>query len=280
MSVYLEDVWLLNTLLDYLLLVSSAQFCGRRIRRLRLVLVAALGGGYAVAVLLWPPLGGLLLRLCAGVLLGWLAFAGENKCGRTVAAFILLSAALAGVTLALGFGGVSWHILILSSGVFYLLLEVVFRQAARFGREDIKAVRIIVGERQCTLRALRDTGNTLRSPVNGAPVLVAETEALRSLWSAEETAILRSQQPVQEKVAQMYELGCSRFSLLPYTAVGGSGLLLCMRSDAVIVGKRRYRHAPVALVDHTMGVNYDALWGGEADEVAPLHTCVDTSQAG
>lgn len=62
MVVYLDRVFLLNMLVDYLLLLSAAQLSGRTLSRLRLLLCAAGGGLYAVATFL-PGCG--FLRLAA-----------------------------------------------------------------------------------------------------------------------------------------------------------------------------------------------------------------------
>lgn len=52
MVVYLDRVFLLNLLVDYLLLLSAAQLSGRTLSRLRLLLCAAGGGLYAAATFL------------------------------------------------------------------------------------------------------------------------------------------------------------------------------------------------------------------------------------
>ena len=52
MVVYLDRVFLLNLLVDYLLLLAAAQLSGRMLRRLRLLLCAAGGGIYAALTFL------------------------------------------------------------------------------------------------------------------------------------------------------------------------------------------------------------------------------------
>ena len=66
--VYLDRVLLLNLLVDYLLLLTTARLAGIPLRRGRLALCAAVGALYAGAVFL-PGLGWLahpLCRLAAG----------------------------------------------------------------------------------------------------------------------------------------------------------------------------------------------------------------------
>ena len=52
-------------------------------------------------------------------------------------------------------------------------------------------VQVAIGGHVRKLTALHDTGNTLRDPVNGRPVLVAEQAAVLELLPERDAAILR-----------------------------------------------------------------------------------------
>ena len=272
-TVYIDRVFVLNLAVDYLLLLTTACVGGAVRRRGRCALCAALGALYAVGVFLLPLLNAPLLRLAAGLAMALLAFCREGKPLRLTALFLLLSAGLAGMLLALGLAAgsgsallrrvytadISWPVLLLSSLGFYLLLLVLFRRGAEKGGDMID-VTIFYGGRRCRLRALHDTGNALRDPVRGQAVLVAERGALLPLWAPEVAAIVAQPQPPERRMAQLAGQG---FLLLPYTAVGTpSGLLLTMRTTAVQIGKRTIPQMLVAITDSPLGAGYQALWGG------------------
>ena len=63
--IYVDTLFLLNTMVDYLLLLASARLAGEPLARLRFLLGALLGGGYAVAIFL-PGLAFLRHPLCRG----------------------------------------------------------------------------------------------------------------------------------------------------------------------------------------------------------------------
>ena len=80
--IYVDRIFFLNTALDYLLLLSAARLAGIPLRRVRLLLCAAAGGLYAVAVFL-PHCGWLAhpaAKLLSGALMAWAAFAKEPRC--------------------------------------------------------------------------------------------------------------------------------------------------------------------------------------------------------
>ena len=61
--IYVDTLFLLNAIIDYLLLLLAARLAGEPLRRLRFAAGAVLGGLYAVAIFL-PGLGFLAHPLC------------------------------------------------------------------------------------------------------------------------------------------------------------------------------------------------------------------------
>ena len=301
--VYIDRVAALNLSVDYLLLLTTATLAGTTLRRLRFLLCAALGAAYAVGVFLWPWLAHPLCKVGAGTVMALLAFRREPRPWRLTALFWLLSGGLAGLLLALGllagspqgivqrvyYADISWPVLLGTAAGFYGLLHLVFRQTARHEGGELMEIEVVVAGRRCRLRALRDNGNSLRDPVWGQPVLVAETAALTQLWPREAAAILETEAPPEEKMARLHAAGVTiPFVLLPFRTVGtAGGLLLACRSDYIRIGRRTVAHTLVALTDTQVGAGgYQALWGGQGKggrhDVVAAHCTVDPTagQAG
>lgn len=281
--IYVDRIFFLNTVLDYLLLLTAAQLAGVSLRRGRFALCAVSGGLYAAAVFLphCTFLAHPLLKLAFGALLAVAAFAKERRPWRLVMLFFLLSGALAGLVLALGlasgspgtyfsriyYADISWPVLLFAALGFYLLLHMVFRQGARHGGGELMDVTVSIGGKEQRVRVLHDTGNTLRDPVNAQPVLVLERRALRDYWTGDEAQIVAGNAPPEAKLAQLYQNGTRyHFSLLPFHSVGtAGGLLLAVRSDYIRIGRKKYPRILIALSDGVVsdGGGYYGLWGGE-----------------
>ena len=280
--VYLDKVFLLNLLIDYILLLTTARLAGMPLQRIRLLLCAAGGALYASAAFL-PGCGLLmqpLLRIAAGIVMALGAFWPLHRPWRLVCLFLLLSAAMGGLVLAAGlaigqpnalvqrlyYAKISWPLLLGTTGGMYILLHLLFSQGARHGGGELMRIKISVHGKEQEITALHDTGNTLRDPVGGQPVLVMEDGVMEGQWDDPIAEVMRQHMSPEEKIARLHQtgVGCG-FSLLPFRSVGAaSGLLLAVRSDYVQVGKATYRKAWVALTPHSIsdGGAYRALWGG------------------
>ena len=283
--VYVDSVFVLNALMDYLLVLCAARLAGIPLRRRRYLLAGLLGGAYAVAVFL-PGLGFLSatpVKLAAGILLALAAYGGEAKLLRLTLLLFAVSCAMAGCVLALGLvagGGVPMvngvfytdvdaKVLLTAAAAAYLVLTVVFRAAAGKGvRGELVRAQVCLAGRTTAFTAFCDTGNALRDPVSGAPVLVVSPGRLDGALPREVRSLLDRgalERPAELLEPMMRAAPELRFRLIPYHAVGvAGGLLLAVRSDWTEVAGERYAGLPVAFSPTELGTGYSALWGGTA----------------
>lgn len=263
--VYIDALFLLNLIVNYLLLLAAAKLAGEPLRRLRLAAGAALGGLYAAAIF-FPGMGFLTHPLCklgAAVLMLLTGFGGSRRLLRVTLVFFGLSCAFGGGIFAIGLLGgrgltlrngvlysvMDLRILLLSAAVCYAVLTLVFRRTARHGRREVLPAVLILEGRRVAVNALVDTGNTLTDPVTGRPVMVAEGSRLSPLLPGERVL---DEKALRDPVGTLERLSRGgrgrRFRLLPYQAVGVEcGMLLALRLDDARVGAEDYGGILVAL---------------------------------
>ncbi|MBR6377107.1 MAG: sigma-E processing peptidase SpoIIGA, partial [Oscillospiraceae bacterium] len=252
MVVYADQVFFVNTAVNWLLLATAVALTGAGTRPWRLGLGAALGGLYALGALLpglcWlgrlPGAALAFLGLCLTAFgcrgrawKSWLWFFGVC-CG--FAGLVMAAASLLGLPVLWG-GGQVWYrvtgrLLLLLAGALWggtrLLLD---RFALHRGRELLR-LELALGPRQLGCAALRDTGNTLRDPLTGAKVPVARWQLAARLLPE----LGLSRQQFQDPAALAQRLARERpelqLRLIPFRAVGvESGLLLALALDRVCV---------------------------------------------
>ena len=279
MTVYLDELAALNTALNYLLLAGSARLGGGTLRRWRLLAAAAAGGIYAAAAmaprLAFLRAGGMKAAAAAGMLL--IAFGAARRTLRLGALFLALAFCLGGTvflcTQAFGaevlllpsgaYYPVSTPGLLLLAGSGYLIAYIVFSRLCEHGGGEIVPLRLSLNGRSAELRALRDTGNTLRDPITNERVLVADGALLAQLLPEAEITQQRLGSPdtlLRELSARYPQL---RFRLIPYRAVGTqSGLLLAVRCAAARRGRQTQILTAFSPTPVSDGGNFNALTGG------------------
>lgn len=282
--IYVDTLFLLNAMVDYLLLLASARLAGEPLARLRFLLGAVLGGLYAVAIFL-PGLSFLArppCRLAAAVLMVLAAFWKSRRLLRQVVIFFALSCAFGGGVLAIAllggrglalsngvlYSGMDLKIVLLSAAGCYGALTLIFQRTGRHTASsgELRPVRLTLGERQVSLTALVDTGNTLTDPATGRPVLVAEADCVEELLPPgirPSPADLRDPAGALERLEDPWR---RRFRLLPYRSVGmDRGLLLAVRVDQVQVGEedRGPMLAALSPTPVSDGGGYRALLGAD-----------------
>ncbi len=269
-TVYIDEVFFLNGVIDYLLLLCAARLAGEELRRGRMAVGALLGGAYAAAVFLpgWGFLNEPACKLACAAAMALVAFGRSRRLLRVSLVFLGVSAAFGGGVLALQLlSGRSvmpdLPSILLSAALCYAFLGLVFRRGLRHGGGELAGAELTLEGRRCVVTALRDTGNTLTDPHTGKPVMVCEGEKVKSLFPAGEC-------PGAEELADPVSAlekrrgDSRRWRLLPYRAVGVShALLLAVKVDCAKVGGEDYGSILVALSPTPVsdGGGYHALIG-------------------
>ena len=271
--VYLDQVFVLNLCVNYLLLRGAAQLGASAVRRRRLLLAAGVGAVYAVAVYLpgCAFLQRLPVKLLCGAALPLLAFGAKKTTLRLGAVFACLSLVLCGAVYAVEclkhgairlrgdalFYPVTFGSVVLTAGAVYAACRLLLPRLTH-AADSIVPVTLTLRGRRVRLSALRDTGNTLCDPVSGQSVLVAEWRSARQLLPFDLQA-----EDFQSPAALALRLKEYHPRLIPYRAVGtASGLLLALPCT-ISIGKQSatglVAFSPSPLSD---GGGYDALTGG------------------
>lgn len=248
-------VWvvaLISAVVNFLTLLGASRLCGSKILWVRFLFAACFGGLYSglcaspgfrfLASPMWYA-----LSLICGVLIGW----GLNRATlRRGAVFAVLRLAIEGIAQGVGNGG-AVSLLLASAGLGILCI-VGFRGELTLGK--FVPVEISRGDRHLHLTALRDTGNTLRDPLTGQPVLVIGAQSAQML-----TGLSREQlrNPV-DTIGLLPGL-----QLVPYRAIGKeNGLMLAQKFQNVRIGKWKGSSLVAFAPEGLGGDEYDALTGG------------------
>lgn len=243
-TIYLDVLIGVNIYVNYLLLTLTARFAARPTVHSRMALGALAGALSSCTILLNIPstVLSILIKVITAVIMTAISF--EIKSRRMFLKLILILNAV-----TFGFAGgmlgiknimstgkitvsnfsvyidISPIYLILTTLVCYVLLSVFSRLTARKA-EQLSTCRLTISNngKSVTLDALLDTGNTLTEPFSGLPVVVVGEKSIHHLLPDE---------LVKSGVSSPELAGGIR--VIPYSSVGGDGLLKGFMPDSVTV---------------------------------------------
>lgn len=254
--VYVDVLLVVNFFMTLLLLLLTAALTKQPRRSGRLCIAAMLGAAYSL-ILLAPKLPAWVVVLskitvALVLVLAAFGFGSVKKYLRCLLCFLAANFVLLGFIVgvwllfrprrivvknsAVYFDLPARTLLLLALAAYVLALLILRLYEKHAGRRALLELTIDTGARKVRCFALADSGNRLREPFSGAPVIVAR----RSLFPDTETP-----------------------RVIPYLTVGGEGMLTAFRPRQVTVhsGKRQgaVGEVYVALSDHIQNEDYQAV---------------------
>jgi stage II sporulation protein GA (sporulation sigma-E factor processing peptidase) len=288
-EIYLDLDLLINGVMDaFLLLVTG------RVLKISLkppyVLYGTLVGEIPVLLALGPLTAWLTLsKVLISFLMVWITFPTKNllRLGKTVVVFWLLSAGLGGFVYAL-WGWVNFQGLLDGGNIQLALKNSWLLPVAAFlwwrgqlawkhwsnqqivldkGLYDLE-IDFGEGGGIAKVKALLDTGNHLRDPLNNAPVLLLEEKVATALIPEKISRFLET--PWQESsdpwplLWKSYPEMLNSLVFIPYQGIGHQSWLLGVRPSRIYLNEKtgkRELAATIALVQQVLSSegNYQAL---------------------
>lgn len=245
-TIYVDVLISVNLFINYFLLLSVARILNLKPIRKRLILSSFVGAIYSLIILL-PPINGIIslfIKLIMSASIVFFAFKWVN-----VRLFFKIITTFYGINFL--FGGIIfclWYffmpnVIFMNNNMIYLNLSPLFLVTATFfsylvirlmnritGRQDNLNLDcdmlIKFNEKSVILKAKVDTGNTLREPFSGLPVVVARYKFIENIVP----------EPIKEYFCVLDASGSSEkisydvqklknFRLIPYKTISGTGLL-------------------------------------------------------
>lgn len=238
--IYVDVLLCVNFFIDCMLLYISGRIAGGRLSRSRMCLGAVVGAVDSL-VLLLPDIGrffSLINTVAAAGLMSLTAYGIKDRrrlargymwlmlttlCygGLMTALWLYVSPPALTVTNGVVYVDISPLMLIGGTVICYAVMSVGARIAKRKNEiNSVCSVRVTFREMSVEGQGLIDTGNLLKEPFSGYPVLIAERAFVEPILD-------------DEFVYALDGKGGSNVRVIPYSSVGGKGVIFAFRPDFV-----------------------------------------------
>ena len=155
--------------------------------------------------------------------------------------------------LALGIGDGSFWVIIGCSALIYVTIHL---GALKIGGKRYANVELSYRGKLKRVTALLDTGNLLKDPVTGCPVLIVGADAAMELLDIQKEAL-------NDPIGFLSAAEQPGFRLLPFRGVGQPhGMLLAARIDRVLINGKASGTLVAFAPDKIGGRDFQALAGG------------------
>lgn len=259
MTIYLDEVFVVNFLMDWLLLWLVGSLARVPMKQKRFLSGALIGAVYSLLIFLpWGQwlagwLGKVLCSLCMvlaayrpktwrslGKCFGYLYLVAFALGGAAIASVYFFGQRFIETWNGIALVKINFQLFWLVVGMFVILiLALLLQKNIRRdlnGKPWIIQLRIGLAQKESEVTVLVDTGNDLTEPLTSLPVVLIEQEYLQALLP----------EAMQQGIAQEYTADglflagvgtemAARLRLIPYHSVGQQGMLLGFRPDWLIV---------------------------------------------
>lgn len=285
-TIYIDVLISINLFINYFLLLTVAKILNMAPARKRFIFASLIGSLFSLVILL-PPINALLsavikLAMSVSIVLVAFGFVALKVFLRNIATFFGVNFLFGGVIFCLWYF-VAPNGILLNNNVIYFNISPIFLVIVTFiayliirtmkafiGAREIPSLRyeilIRANGKTVALKAKVDTGNTLKEPFSGVPVVVASYVSVEMLAP---TAI-KAQIPLHSKNLSWKNIntnnGLKNIRLIPFKTVTGDGLFPAFKADFIeIQGEKKEAYIAVCN-EKIFNDGYQALIGAELIE--------------
>lgn len=296
LEVYADIIFLLNLVMNFLILLLTSKLSKSKTSSLRMFLGSIIGASYAIFLIFCPDLKfyyTVLAKVLLSLLIIAIAFSPKKLTVliKDLAMFYISTFIFAGAAFAFLYfnqtGGVVkngivyvfWQSnmmsIILSIFTVGIIIKIIWELIQnRIVKEKLLIPLMISFEKKTIyMAALVDTGNSLHDPLTNMPVVVVEFMAIKEILPVEIKKIFEDskEEDLNWITKILYDsTWVSRFRLIPFTSLGKeNGMLIGFKPDFIEVGeneeKRGVTSVIIGIYNNSLSKNekYKALLGPE-----------------
>ena len=305
MTVYLDIVFLENILMNYIIIFATGVAVKEKLSKVRILISSAIGAIYTIIMYLniIPIYSNFIMKLVLSIAMVYIAFKPKTfkKLIKNLIIFYLVSFVFGGCVFALMYfiqpqlaqirngvfvGAYPLKVALIGGLISFAIIQISFKIVkTKLSKKDmIYQIEITINNKSIKTKALLDTGNLLKEPITGLPVVVTEHT---SLYSVLPTEILNNTEKIlggdTDELMKNDEFSkiISRFRMIPFSSLGiQNGLLLGIKADSISIEIdekiENINNVIIGIYDKSFTKNgaYSAIFGLDILEGGKLDECI------
>lgn len=281
MTIYIDELFFLNFIIDYLIITSTALLSSLNFKKIRVILASAFGALYST-VIFFPTLKILnivVFKIVISFMIILIAFGCKSfyRITKLTVIYYIINFMYGGGMYAfyrfsnlgskMNYSNGEYYIdmplwlIILLAIFFYFLVKLIDNTLSQKKLSNvITTIKIIINQKPIITDALIDTGNALYDPITSTPVILLQKDKLHSVISSSElNSLTNTKSSGFYQTAKKYKA-----RLIPYyDASGNSNSIIAIKPDSVtdITNSKVLQKTLIGIVEHRLSpdLKYSAL---------------------
>ena len=254
MTIYIDVVLFENLIMNYIILLATGIILKIKIKHLRLIIASLIGAIYSIFGYISniKAYSNMILKIILSIIIIYVAYNPQDvkKMWKELLVFYLTSFAFGGAAFALIYI-VKPQDILMKNGLFlgtYPLKTVILAAIVTFiliivkskiSKKDMfKDIKINIEGKEVQVKAMVDTGNMLKEPISGKPVIVVEHTLLYDILPKEilnnlEKILGGDIESLPDEIKNKY---ISKLKFIPFSSLGKqNGMLIGIKPTYVEV---------------------------------------------
>lgn len=255
MTIYLDIILLENIAMNYIILFTTGLIYKIKTKILQLIFSSLIGGIYAVLSFTstFEIYQSLLLKIILSIAMIYIAFRPEKikTLFRQLMLFYLVSFVFGGTAFALLYfvkpqdilmrdgiliGTYPIKIALLGGMIGFIVIHLAVKGIKnKINKKDMFCdVELKMEEKELNVKALIDTGNLLKEPITGFPVIIIENSELEKILPKQ--ILDNTEKIINGDVNGIDDKYITKMRVIPFTSIGKqNGMLLGIKVEQVII---------------------------------------------
>ncbi|MBR0491652.1 MAG: sigma-E processing peptidase SpoIIGA [Clostridia bacterium] len=257
MTIYIDVVLIENLIMNYIILLATGVILKTKIKHFKIIMSSLIGAIYTILayVITIPIYSSFFMKFLLSIIIIYVAYNPQNvkKMWKILIVFYLTSFVFGGAAFALIYivkpqdilmknglflGTYPMKSVVLAGIIGFIIIVTAFKIVRnRITKRDIyKNVKIEIDGKQIHLNAILDTGNMLKDPITGSPVIVVEKSILYEILPIElldniENILGGNLEKIPESIKKQY---IKRLKFIPFSSLGRqNGMLVGIKPNFI-----------------------------------------------
>ena len=257
MTIYIDVVIIENMVMNYIILFATGIVLKTKIKHLRLILASLIGAIYSIITYISSIqiYSNMIMKIILSIIIVYIAYNPQSIkiMWKQLIIFYLTSFVFGGAAFALIYiikpqeilmrnglflGTYPLKTVILGAIIAFIIIITAFKIVkTKISKKDMFCtINVKINDKELTAKAMIDTGNLLKEPITGKPVVVLEHTILydcipKEILNNLENILGGDFEKVPENIKMEY---ISKLKLIPFTSLGKqNGMLLGIKPQNI-----------------------------------------------